>query len=93
MQKEERQKNEDRMKEAVEEMKEKEQVITLVIQNFYILYDSMLIYTLQYISMWDREVPSTSMYFHQLPSSVSLLTRGPIQSTCMRSVELCASEA
>ena len=31
MQKEERQKNEDRMKEAIEEMKEKEQVSLLVI--------------------------------------------------------------
>ena len=79
MQKEERQKNEDKMKEAVEEMKEKEQVITLVIQIFYILYDSMPIHALQYVSMWDREVSSTSMYFHQLPSfSLSLLTRRPV---------------
>ena len=38
MQKEERQKNEDRMKEAIEEMKEKEQVSSLVILNLYILY-------------------------------------------------------
>ena len=41
MQKEERQKNEDRTKEAIEEMKEKEQVSSLVILNFYILYASM----------------------------------------------------